>query len=63
MACHCCVVVGFNVLKVTLKPSKNTMFSLTNILCPTCYAGNQINQIFTLAVDIGFAREIAFVCT
>ena len=61
VSCHCCVIVGFNVVKITLEPFHDTITCLSYILDPTSSAGNQLNDIFTLAVNINLTTEIPFV--
>ena len=61
VSCHRTVIIGFNIMIMTLKLLHDTISCLSYILYAASSASDQINDIFTLAGDIDFAVEIAFI--
>ena len=60
MSCHRSVIIGFDIMIMTLKSLHDAISCLPYILYTASGASDQINDIFTLAVDIDFAVEISF---
>ena len=52
MSCYSGVIIGFNIMIMALKSLYYPISCLSYILNLTCGAHDQINYIFTLAVDI-----------
>ena len=61
VSCHRSIINGFNIMIMTLKSLHDTISCLSYILYAASSASDQINDIFTLAVDIDFAVEILFI--
>ena len=60
MSCHSGVIIGFNIMIITLKSLHDAISRLPYILYITSGASDQVNYIFTLAIDVNFAVEISF---
>ena len=60
MSCHSGVIIGFNIMIMALKSLHDTISRLSYILYTTSGASDQVNDIFTLAIDVNFAVEISF---
>ena len=63
MSCHRGVIVSFNVMEMTLESGHYTIFSLTYILDHASSAGDKVNFIFTLAVNVDLAVKISIIST